>query len=476
MFTYPPSTRHSEIDVALSRFSFWKHLYAMWNNFIGQEELPQFDRWLAAELKKQKSFGKRDRFWYSEILFAGFRFGYLAAVLEYLQSELTGQKQKKRISPFINTTDFNRLLHEFTLDFPDYSAIKQYWISMKSENFFKWNLLRYAAENSWNISRDFKTVKLSDLNRQIFNAARKQLSESRKPEQQMVWVGIPFWFQDSLQERAQQSQWDSYTVQRFLSYQARRSPLWLRLNDPAKKPEVLQEMETSGFQITRQGLAIQAEGSKGIYELNAYKQGYLEVQDLASQLIGYRVAAKPGEMVWDCCAGGGGKTLQIAARPGGDRGAVYASDIRDYKLDILRKRALKAHLHNIRTLVWEGEKLPEFGKEIQKRGGFHWVLVDAPCSASGTWRRNPEAKFRFRPETLPGLLKLQQQLLTNAAAAVIPGGHLVYATCSWFAAENEGVVQQFLQNSPAFQLESQELLGNPYQNSDTMFAAVMVRK
>jgi 16S rRNA (cytosine967-C5)-methyltransferase len=292
----------------------------------------------------------------------------------------------------------------------------------------------------------------------------------------MVWTAIPLWYKDFLLERARQSQWDVFTLNRFLNYHTRRPPLWLRLNNPEKEKEVLEELETHGFQIARQGLAIQAEGSKGIYELDGYKQGYLEVQDLASQLIGYRVAAKPGEMVWDCCAGGGGKTLQIASRPGGARGAVYASDIRDYKLDILRKRVQKAQLHNIRTLVWEGKELPEFSKEIQKRGGFHWVLVDAPCSATGTWRRNPEAKFRFRPEELSGLVKLQLQLINYASVAVMPGGRLVYATCSWFIAENEGAVQQFLQNNPAFQLESQELLGNPYHNSDTMFAAVLVRK
>lgn len=476
MLSHCKSEMLPDIDSILSRFSFWKHLYSMWENIMAQAELPQFDRWLAFELKKQKSFGKRDRFFYSEILFAGFRFGYLAAFLEFLQSELEGSQQKKQTSPSINTADIDRRLHEFSLRFPDYSAVKQYWISMKSENFFKWILLRYAAENSWNINRDYLPLQSSELSRQIFAVTGKQLSESRKPEQQMIWAGIPLWFQESLQERAQQSQWDSYTVQRFLSYQARRSPLWLRLNDPAKEPEVLQEMEASGFQITRQGLAIQVEGSKGIYELNAYKQGYLEVQDLASQLIGSRVAARPGEMVWDCCAGGGGKTLQIASRSGGGRGAVYASDIRDYKLSILRKRTQKAHLYNVRTLAWQGKELPEFGKEIQKRGGFHWVLVDVPCSASGTWRRNPEAKFRFGPEELSGLVELQLQLLQNASAAVIPAGHLVYATCSWFTLENEGVVQQFLQNNPAFQLESLELLGNPYQNSDTMFAAVMVRK
>jgi len=444
----------------------------MWEKILAQEELPQFDRWLAAELKKERSFGKRDRFWYSEILFAGFRFGYLSAFLEVLQS---GLKELRRSSS-INSDDIERLLPDFSDRFPDYPAVRQYWMSMKSADFFRWILLRYAAENSWNINRDFKAVKLLDPSRQIFNEVRKQLSESGKLEQQMIWAGIPLWFQDSLQERAQQSHWDSYTLQRFLSNQARRSPLWLRLNDPDREAEVLQELQASGFQISRQGSAIQAEGSKGIYELEAYKNGYLEVQDLASQLIGYRVAARPGEMIWDCCAGGGGKTLQIAARPGGERGAVYASDIRDYKLEVLRKRVQKANLQNVRTVVWQGKDLPEFGKEIRKREGFHWVLVDAPCSASGTWRRNPEAKFRFSSDDLPGLVELQQQLLENSAVAVIPGGHLVYATCSWFAAENEGVVQQFLQNSPAFQIESQEILGNPYYNSDTMFAAVMVRK
>jgi 16S rRNA (cytosine967-C5)-methyltransferase len=447
----------------------------MWENIMAQKELPQFDRWLAHELKKQKSFGKNDRFWYSEILFAGFRFGYLAVFLEYLQSQLLGNDQKKQPDLAVAITKTAPMIQEFYSHYPDYPAVKQAWVTMKNESFFKWVLLRYAAENSWSISRDFLPIQFSELTRQIFNFAQNQLSESRRLEQQMLWAAIPLWFKGYLQERVHQSQWDWNNLNKFLANHSHRSPLWLRLNDPKKEWEVLQELELKGFRTKQQGSAIQVEGSKGIYEMDGYKKGYLEVQDLASQLIGARVNARPGEMVWDCCAGGGGKTLQIASRPGGEKGAVYASDIREYILEVLRKRAQKAHIYNIRTLLWNGEALPEFGKEIQKRGGFHWVFVDVPCSASGTWRRNPDAKFRFAPRELDQLRQLQLQLLKNASQAVIPAGHLVYATCSWLVAENEGVVEQFLQNNSSFQLESQELLGNPYQNADTMFVAVMIR-
>jgi 16S rRNA (cytosine967-C5)-methyltransferase len=472
MLTNQSSTRRSDINTILSRYSFWKHLYALWENILAQPELPQFDRWLAHELREQKSFGKNDRFWYSEILFAGYRFGYLAAFLEFLQSQLKGPQR----SSLPNKTFIDHQLQDFSGRFPDYSAVKQYWITMKSENFFKWILLRYAVENCWKFNWDLLPFQISELSRQIFTVAGNQLSESILLDQQMLWAAVPWWFRNYLEERVRKSGWDRDQLSRFLDNHSQRSPLWLRLNDETKGQEVMQELELKGFHTEWQGSAIRVKGSKGIYELNGYKMGYLEVQDLASQLIGARVDARTGEMVWDCCAGGGGKTLQIASRPGREKEAVYASDIRDYKLDILRKRAQKARMHNIRTLVWDGKELPKFGKEIQKRGGFHWVLVDAPCSASGTWRRNPEGKFRFVPQKLDQLQQLQLQLLKNASQAVIPNGHLVYATCSWLTVENEGVVQQFLYNEPVFQLESQEILGNPYQNSDTMFAALMVRK
>lgn len=167
-----------------------------------------------------------------------------------------------------------------------------------------------------------------------------------------------------------------------------------------------------------------------------------------------------------------GKSIQIASRMH-NKGALYASDIREYKFEEVKKRARKAGINNIRTIKWEGSSLPEFPKEVQNNGGFDWVLVDAPCSSSGTWRRNPDAKWRNDPGKLNELTALQLQLLQNSSQAVRNNGHLVYSTCSFLVDENESLVNKFLSRNPAFRLISMKLLGSPSVNSDTMFAAVM---
>jgi 16S rRNA (cytosine967-C5)-methyltransferase len=102
-------------------------------------------------------------------------------------------------------------------------------------------------------------------------------------------------------------------------------------------------------------------------------------------------------------------------------------------------------------------------------------LVDAPCSSSGTWRRNPDARWRFAPADTAELVVLQQKILHNSAVAVRVGGHLVYATCSWQVSENEAQVALFLQSNPTFSLISQAMLGAPQIDADTMFVAVLKR-
>jgi len=131
-----------------------------------------------------------------------------------------------------------------------------------------------------------------------------------------------------------------------------------------------------------------------------------------------------------------------------------------------------------------------FPKEIARHGGFDWVLVDAPCSSSGTWRRNPDARLRSLDDDLPKLNALQSQLLTQAAQCVRPEGKLVYGTCSFHNCENEDIIAAFLeneklenerlqqaslQNNGGWELLEQTLLGCPASDSDTMFVAVLRR-
>ncbi|NBW83226.1 RsmB/NOP family class I SAM-dependent RNA methyltransferase, partial [bacterium] len=185
----------------------------------------------------------------------------------------------------------------------------------------------------------------------------------------------------------------------------------------------------------------QVSGVFGVYQTNSFREGLFEVQDWASQQISLAVDAKPGQKIWDACAGGGGKTVALAAALKG-KGALYASDIREHKLEEVRRRCLRAGFHNVRTLVWDGKQAPAFGKEIAIQAGFDAVLVDAPCSSSGTWRRNPDARLRIGGESeRKSLWDLQKQLLTNALSLVRPGGRLVYGTCSWCVEENEDVFQ-----------------------------------
>jgi 16S rRNA (cytosine967-C5)-methyltransferase len=130
------------------------------------------------------------------------------------------------------------------------------------------------------------------------------------------------------------------------------------------------------------------------------------------------------------------------------RGSVIASDIREYKLDDLRKRARRAEFPNIICKEWDGKALRS--KQQQK---FDGVLVDAPCSCSGTWRRNPDARWTTTVADVNEIAALQLKILCNAAGGVKPGGTLIYATCSVMEIENRDVVEKFIQENKNFELE-----------------------
>jgi 16S rRNA (cytosine967-C5)-methyltransferase len=145
----------------------------------------------------------------------------------------------------------------------------------------------------------------------------------------------------------------------------------------------------------------------------------------------------PGERWWHACAGEGGKSLQLASLMAG-KGTVVASDIRAYKLGDLRKRARRAGLPNIECRAWDGRRIPA------KPGTFAGVLVDAPCTCSGTWRRNPAARWQVAEEEIGEMAERQFEIVRRTLAALRPGGILVYATCSLFAEENEANVQRIV--------------------------------
>ena len=185
-----------------------------------------------------------------------------------------------------------------------------------------------------------------------------------------------------------------------------------------------------------------------LFNLPAFKDGLFELQDEASQLVGHLVGPQPGERVLDLCAGAGGKTLQLGALMG-SKGSLIATDISAKRLERMTPRMRRAGLSNVRPVAITGMSDPHLKRN---KGTFDRILIDAPCSGTGTWRRNPDLKWR--PLNLDGLNQTQAELLQGAVRLLKPGGRIVYATCSILPEENERIVEQFLTQNPDFHLHS----------------------
>ncbi len=180
---------------------------------------------------------------------------------------------------------------------------------------------------------------------------------------------------------------------------------------------------------------------------NAYHIGAIEVQDAASQWAIHACAVSPGMTVIDLCAGAGGKTLALAEAMAG-RGRLVATDIDRARLQALAPRARRAGVMSVETrLLNPGQETAQLA---DLAGVTDLVLVDAPCSGSGTWRRSPEGRWRLTPKRLAALCATQSRLLDLAAKLVAPGGGLVYAVCSLLTAEGSAQVEAFLGRNAAF--------------------------
>lgn len=222
----------------------------------------------------------------------------------------------------------------------------------------------------------------------------------------------------------------------------------------------------------------------------AFRDGLIEVQDEGSQLAALLVAARPGLAVLDLCAGAGGKTLALAAVMQ-NKGRLVATDLSAARLTRAKHRLRRAGVHvaECRALDSSNEKWLK-----RQKNKFDRVIVDAPCSGSGTWRRNPDRKWHFTPEELTRLIKTQSMLIAQGARAVKPGGRLIYAVCSFLDEEGPDRIHEFLKLNPEFTPLSgssvwQETLSVPYpkdgqflrlspgaDNTDGFFIAILKRK
>lgn len=236
----------------------------------------------------------------------------------------------------------------------------------------------------------------------------------------------------------------------LLSSLQERPPLVIRVNlVKTSREKLMKRFERKGHAVRATPLSeagILFKERANLFDTEEFRNGLFEIQDEGSQILCRAIAPKAGEVLWDVCAGGGGKSLYLAALMQGC-GRIIATDIRERKLEELRKRARRAGVYNI--FPADLKRLHE--TQVMKKG-VDTILVDAPCSGTGTLRRNPDAKWRLREEKLEAFHKEQVAIVEGAIPFLKKGGKLYYATCSLEAEENEEVIREVLSRHPELRL------------------------
>jgi 16S rRNA (cytosine967-C5)-methyltransferase len=235
-------------------------------------------------------------------------------------------------------------------------------------------------------------------------------------------------------------------TERLLGFFQQRPLLVLRANtlkiSRKKLVDMFRRLGVEANQTEKSYFGLILKERRNVFDTPAFRDGWFEVQDEGSQMVCQKMDPTPGENIWDVCAGGGGKSLLLAAMME-NKGRIVATDLRSFKLEELKKRAKRAGVFNI--FPAELDRLAEL-KAAQK--GFDKILVDAPCSGTGTLGRNPDAKWKLAPSWFEALPAEQLAILEKALPYLHKDGKLYYATCSLDSAENEEVVEAFLKAHP----------------------------
>lgn len=280
---------------------------------------------------------------------------------------------------------------------------------------------------------------------------------------------VPDWL-DELGSKELGDQWDN-----ALNWLNRPAKVVLRANRlKTTRAELQAALQKEGIETTPQGEddALVLERRQNVFQTQAFKNGFFEVQDFSSQLVAQLLAPQPGMRVVDACAGGGGKTLHLAALMQ-SKGQLVALDTLAWKLDELRLRARRAGASNIETRTIENRKAIKRLYNSADR-----LLLDVPCSGLGVLRRNPDSKWKLQPDFIEKLRATQQDILQFYSPIVKVGGRLVYATCSILPSENEHQVQQFLnsESGKKFKLLEEKKILPQDSGFDGFYMALLERK
>jgi 16S rRNA (cytosine967-C5)-methyltransferase len=267
---------------------------------------------------------------------------------------------------------------------------------------------------------------------------------------------FPDWLAQQIREAIGTKEFDA-----FVESITHPGALDLRVNLMKCKPDqAVKALQSEGIVASPSEVipeALRVQGKPNIEKSKAYQQGLVEVQDLGSQILARLVAPKREQLIVDFCAGAGGKTLALAGALRGS-GRVYALDISGARLAKLSPRLERSGLKNVWPMALGSVSDSRLARLFQKADA---VLVDAPCSGTGTLRRSPDLKWRLSVQKIAEYSSLQADILRAAARLVRPGGRLVYATCSLLPSENEAVIGQFLTEHPDFRrVSAQQTLEN----------------
>ncbi len=412
------------------------------------------DRKLASFFRKNKKFGSSDRRFVSETVFSLFRWwGWLR---KFARSE----------SVLWNIKDYN-------------VATNQSWLRiLLAANLLDRDALHPIAAQWKNSLKDFRTFSkyLETLGERIIEEKAAGISAIFKVQTLTERDLVPIWFSDECYIPKE-------NLSLLINMFQKRPPIWIR-GQCKNIVALCDELKKEGLTARRSDFLADAilidQPKKNLFELESFKSGKFEIQDFASQVIGYVCHANAGQRWWDICAGAGGKSLQLASMMKA-KGVVVSTDIRQWKLDDLKRRLRRGRFSNISIREWHGKGVPG------RPANFDGVLVDAPCSCSGTWRRNPDARWTMTHDDVKSFPKIQLEILNKAAKGVKKNGVLVYATCSIFDRENESIIQEFIASRDDFRLDS---FSHPISkktvtgmlriwpeeaNSDAVFVCKMIR-
>jgi len=278
----------------------------------------------------------------------------------------------------------------------------------------------------------------------------------------------PEWMESTLQELFGE------TLPEAMEAMNREAPVDIRVNTlKATRDELLKELASEGLEpepTPHSTLGVRLKKRGPLIGMEIFRQGWFELQDEGSQLVAQLVQAQSGDKGVDFCAGAGGKTLALAAEME-NRGRILAWDTDSKRLGQMKPRLGRAGVSNVQMRLLKSEH-----DNVVKRycGTADWVLLDVPCTGTGTWRRSPDLRRRTTPRELEEAQELQRTIFENASGLVKPGGRLVYVTCSILPEENESQVEGFLHAHPQFKQADPFLRLYPHtEGTDGFFGAVL---